>query len=262
MTATQPSTSAAIRDELIAGYSDPAALHGYRALGLFPAEARLVAAHFPPGGAILDVGCGAGRTSIPLSKLGYRVHAIDVTPAMVEAARAVAARYRAEVAFAVQDVQELTFPDASFDGALFSFNGIGHLPRRAGKLAAMREIRRVLRPGAAFVFCVHNLFSRAREARLWRRQLVPFALARLLRRPGRERELGELFDDSELDLRYLHVLPARSYRRLLRAAGFEVELMAAASTVERGRPGGRLARYFRDGDHTYFVARRPAADAP
>jgi SAM-dependent methyltransferase len=258
VTASNPS-AAAIRGHLIAGYSDPAALHGYRTLGLFPAEARLVDAHFPPGGTVLDLGCGTGRTSIPLWKLGFRVHAVDITPAMIAAARAVAARYRADLALHVQDAQELAFPDASFDGALFSYNGIGHLPRRAGKLAALREIRRVLRPGAAFVFSVHHLCCRSREARLWRRQLLPWALAHLLRLRRRDRELGELFDDSMLDLRYLHVLPARTYRRLLRAAGFEVELMAAASTVERRRPAGRLARLFRDDDYTYFVARRPPA---
>lgn len=47
-----------------------------------------VVARVPPGGRILDVGCGAGRTARWLAARGYAVDAIDASPAMVTVARA------------------------------------------------------------------------------------------------------------------------------------------------------------------------------
>lgn len=35
-------------------------------------------------GNVLDVGCGQGRNAIPLAKMGYRVHAIDVSEEAVD----------------------------------------------------------------------------------------------------------------------------------------------------------------------------------
>ena len=42
-----------------------------------------VAAATPPGGHILDLGCGAGRLSRALAAAGYRVVAVDVSPEML-----------------------------------------------------------------------------------------------------------------------------------------------------------------------------------
>lgn len=38
----------------------------------------------PEGGTVLDFGCGDGRLSIPLDKLGFRVIAVDSSPHMIE----------------------------------------------------------------------------------------------------------------------------------------------------------------------------------
>src|SRR5258706_12344833 len=42
--------------------------------GFYPIERELISLHFPPPPArILDIGCGAGRTSAELARLGYRL---------------------------------------------------------------------------------------------------------------------------------------------------------------------------------------------
>jgi len=72
---------------------------------------------------------------------------IDLAPGMVEIARSAA---MPDARFEVMDMEELTFPDASFDAAV-----CGHGLQFAPHLAlALREVRRVLRSGSAFAASV------------------------------------------------------------------------------------------------------------
>ncbi|MFZ0341388.1 MAG: class I SAM-dependent methyltransferase [Gaiellaceae bacterium] len=95
---------------------------------------------------VLEVGCGDGmvwrenRDRIPE---GWRLTLTDLSPGMVEVARAALAD-RAE--YAVADVQELPFADGSFDGVIAN-HMLFHVADRPRALA---EIVRVLRPGGLF----------------------------------------------------------------------------------------------------------------
>jgi SAM-dependent methyltransferase len=52
-------------------------------------EARFCAALLPPGGRVLDAGCGTGRVAIRLAELGYACVGVDVDePMLAEARRA------------------------------------------------------------------------------------------------------------------------------------------------------------------------------
>ena len=65
----------------------------------------------PPGRKTLDLGCGEGRLSHDLTRLGHSVVGIDRSPALVEAARSA----YPEIAFEEADAAALPFADASFD---------------------------------------------------------------------------------------------------------------------------------------------------
>jgi SAM-dependent methyltransferase len=56
----------------------------FRALPPGPAPA-LIASQLAPASAVLDLGAGAGRLSVPLAALGHRVTAVDVSPEMLAA---------------------------------------------------------------------------------------------------------------------------------------------------------------------------------
>jgi len=104
----------------------------------------LVGGYVPPDGAALDAGCGAGHLSFLLAPLVARVVALDPAPAMLETVRAAAAaRGLAGIETRAGGAEALPFPDASFDLAATRYSA--HHWTRLDK--ALRELRRVLRPG-------------------------------------------------------------------------------------------------------------------
>jgi arsenite methyltransferase len=100
-----------------------------------------------PGDAVLDIGSGAGVDSLVAAQMvgaGGRVVGLDVTPAMVEGARAHLARLGlANVSFQVGEAEALPLPDNDFDAVIS--NGVFNLT--LDKAKALQEAHRVLKPG-------------------------------------------------------------------------------------------------------------------
>lgn len=73
--------------------------------------------HLPEGSGlrILDIGTGTGFFAILMAKLGHRVTGIDLTPAMLVEAHALAEALNLDVDFLEMDAQTLDFQDESFD---------------------------------------------------------------------------------------------------------------------------------------------------
>jgi len=114
--------------------------------GFFAGVAADVARFAPPGGRVLDVGCGPGRLAVPLAQHGLNVTGLDLDPAMIERARINAGRALGDErrpSFVVGDAASLGFPDGSFD-LVVSTMSMHHWEDPA---AGLREIARVLRPG-------------------------------------------------------------------------------------------------------------------
>jgi ubiquinone/menaquinone biosynthesis C-methylase UbiE len=107
-----------------------------------------------PGQTILDVAAGTGETGfLAARRLGEHGLLIssDLSPNMVEAARRVAARSGITNAeFRVLDAEQLDLADGSVDGVLSRWGYV----LKGDPPPALREIRRVLRPGGCFAFSV------------------------------------------------------------------------------------------------------------
>jgi ubiquinone/menaquinone biosynthesis C-methylase UbiE len=92
----------------------------------------------------LDVGCGPGHTALALAPRAASVLGIDLSEAMLEQARRLAAeRGIGNVLFRRADVERLPFADASFD-VVASRQSAHHY---GDVRAALAELARVLRPG-------------------------------------------------------------------------------------------------------------------
>jgi len=139
------------------GVKAVAVAFGYSAeeLTSIPAEANMglscgnptATAHMRPGEVVVDLGSGGGLDVFLASKMvgpGGRAIGIDMTPAMIERARANAATGGyTNVEFYLSTVDRIPLPDASVDCVIS--NCVLNLA--PDKPAVFREIARVLKPG-------------------------------------------------------------------------------------------------------------------
>ena len=238
-----------------ASYEDPAVVSRYMHVGLWPAEEIVVLDHMPDNARVLDIGCGAGRTTVALAELGLDVVGIDMSEAMIEAAREQARMARVDVTLQVMDAMTLDFPEASFDAALFSYNGIELLPGMAGKRRLFHGLARVLKTGGRFIFCSHSPFALNAFALTRIVAFLKFCSGRFLGVPVRERELGERFIDAPWEeAKYLQILPPSVLMRMAEAHGFRTTYFNTRSRIESGRPWGLLG-HVEDGER-FFVCER------
>ena len=204
------------------------------------------------GQRMLDLGVGGGRTTVHFAPEAGEYHGVDYSEPLVEACRA---RFAGEdwphVTWAVGDARALPFEDDFFDFVLFSWNGLDAVGGEEDRMRALREIRRVLRPGKRFCFSAHNL-----EYALGRRDPLRTLLRRLVNpRLGalRSRDAGMVADE-RIGLTWethYYVRPAAQLRQL-REAGFSdpVALRPDGSEVADPTPGA-----FADRHWLYYLCR-------
>jgi SAM-dependent methyltransferase len=100
-------------------------------------------------GPACDIGCGPGQVARYLHERGVRVSGVDLSPMMVEAAR----RLNPGIEFEQADMRTLKFEDEAL-GGITAFYSIIHIPRLE-VVAALVELKRVLRPGGLLLLSFH-----------------------------------------------------------------------------------------------------------
>jgi SAM-dependent methyltransferase len=117
---------------------------------------RIAREHGLYGNRLLDVGCGTGKSFLPMLARGYEVTACDISPAMVDLAREAAAGTDAEVL--VADARELPVL-GRFDLVTSINDSLNYVLSENELLAVFRGVARNLRPGGLFVFDLNSLHT-------------------------------------------------------------------------------------------------------
>ncbi len=176
------------------------------------------------GGPVADLGCGPGRLTPHLARLGLDVFGVDLSAGMIEVAR----REHPQLRFEVGSMAALSLPDASLAGALAWYSLI-HIPT-ADLPPVLSELHRVLAPGGRLVVA----FQVGQEPRAIGQPTTP---------DGQREAYGHV-----VDLVNHRRTPAQ-VETLLNDAGLEVTHRLERSPETR--PG------YRD-PQAYLFARRPA----
>jgi SAM-dependent methyltransferase len=194
---------------------------------------------------LLDVGSGTGTLALAALERwpALRVTGVDPSGGMLEVARRIAAerllthqrdRFATEMAWA----DELPFEAGTFDLAVSSFV-LQLVPSRA---AALREIRRVLRPGGTFAWVI------------WQRSERPYAPDRIA-----NAVLDEAgFDPPEPDARNGDVASPAAAALAMRRAGFRDVVATIGEVVHPWTPDGYLAFLTEFDEASLFAELEPA----
>lgn len=138
-----------------AAYATEEALDKYSTYLLYPVEKHLVSRYFASGSSILDLACGAGRTTVRLFEMGYVVKGIDLSEMLITAAH----KRFPQIRFEVGDFTRIQEREESFDCVLISHNGIDYVYPESMRSTALQECYRVVRRGGILIFSSHNIKS-------------------------------------------------------------------------------------------------------
>ncbi|MBI2953709.1 MAG: methyltransferase domain-containing protein [Chloroflexi bacterium] len=116
---------------------------------------RAVIEYLPPGGRVLDLGCGTGVNVGRLQRLGIpfsQYVGVDLTPQMLEVARA-KFEHLPNVTFLQRDLLRDPLPEGEFD-LIISTWVFSHLKERAGEV--VEKARQRLKPGGHIVALMYS----------------------------------------------------------------------------------------------------------
>jgi ubiquinone/menaquinone biosynthesis C-methylase UbiE len=121
---------------------------------------EILGRYLPPApAAVFDVGGAAGVYAFPLVQHGYQVHLIDPVALHLEQARARSASLGVELSsIALGDARELNVSTGVADAVLL-LGPLYHLVERSDRIQALREARRILKPGGILFAAAISRFA-------------------------------------------------------------------------------------------------------
>ncbi len=171
------------------------------------------AERFTPGQHILDLGCGNGRDLRYFEEQGMKVTGLDISKGQLQVIR----QRANSVPFIAQgDAASLPFTDNNFEGTICVAT-LHHLPEPAQRVATLKEIHRVLKPGGLLLLGV------------WAAEQKKFKdnVAKAKEEFQHDWEPGDMLldwkmPDGRIFKRYYHLFTEKEFDDMLAGTDFEV----------------------------------------
>lgn len=107
---------------------------------------------------VLDLACGTGTCSIPLSKEGYEVVGVDSSGAMLRVAREKTETEHLPIKYTQQNMEDFSLPQ-KVDTVLCLFDSLNYILDEKRMLGTYRCVYDVLHPGGFFVFDMNTEYG-------------------------------------------------------------------------------------------------------
>jgi SAM-dependent methyltransferase len=108
-----------------------------------------------PGARVLDLCCGQGRHSVPFAQHGYRVTALDLSPAYLDLAQRAAQSHHVELETVSADMRSIPFQD-HFDAIVNMYSSFGYLESEADDARVLESVAKALKPGGRLLLDMLN----------------------------------------------------------------------------------------------------------
>jgi tRNA (uracil-5-)-methyltransferase TRM9 len=174
--------------------------YNYRHRTIFKAELEDLARRWEKG-RLLNVGCAHGPDFPPFVE-NFELYGIDISGKMIELAQKYAEKFKFKVELKQADARQLPYPDGFFDYAI-AVASLHHIEGAEGRLKALEELKRVLKPGGEAFITAWNKW----QPKFWFK--------------GKDTQVPWKAKDKTLN-RYYHLFSYRELEKLARKAGFSV----------------------------------------
>ena len=188
-------------------------------IGLWKSEKYIFERFVEKNSKILDVGCGAGRTTFGLFDSGYvNIVGVDTSKKLIAKAKAIAKKNKVDIKFHVDNALAFSYENESFDVVLFSYNGLMTIPKYENRLFAVNEIARVLKPGGLFIFTTHDRDNDEKYKQFWKEEKLRFENGT---RNKRLLEFGDRITEENGQEMFVHIPDIKEVYSLLDMGGFD-----------------------------------------
>lgn len=169
-----------------------------------------------PGDQVLDAGCGSGRLYEFLKENNLSYTGVDTSEQLINIAK----KNHPAAHFTVGDILTLPFSDNKFN-VIFCIATLHHIPGKKLREQAIKEFRRVLKPGGHLIMTNWNLLNTQ-----WWLTLIQAAWQKIIGKS--QLDFGDVQkpwknQSGEVQTRrYLHAFTKGGLKRLLQTNGFTV----------------------------------------
>lgn len=199
-------------------------------VGLWKSEECIFNKYVCKNDKILDIGCGAGRTTFGLYNKGFKnIFGIDLENKMIKAAL----KYKnnnnyTDLKFECMDALLLELKEKNFDVAFFSFNGYMQIPYLDNRIKLLNNISKHLKENGIFIFTTLDR-NNPDFTEFWKEEEVKWHN----RTDNKLEQLGDLIIEDGNRKYYMHIPDQTILNQILIDNGFEVIEMTRRSNIAK-----------------------------